>query len=109
MGEDWEVSTEVGGGARILGNVLPRGSSVGDIFGGGDMGAIGANGAEVRGGACRLPLSGYKDKGKASKGCVVATGNGKNSPPGSEETAAPEIFGQETGNSGRVDGPMTDF
>ena len=73
------------------------------------MGAIGANGAEVRGGACRLPSSGHKDKVKAAKVWVVAIVNGKNIPPGSRDTAAPEIFGQETDNSGGVDGPTTNF
>ena len=35
---------------------LLRGSLGGDVVRGGDMGAFGANGAEVRGSACEFPV-----------------------------------------------------
>ena len=40
-----------------------------------------------------------KVKGKAAEGLVVEEGGDKKIPSGSGDTAAPEILGQETGNS----------
>ena len=73
------------------------------------MGNFGANGVEVRGSACGFPAEGHKDKVKASEGRFLAAGGGKNSPLGSRDTSAPGIYGQETGDNGRVGGPAADF
>ena len=67
------------------------------------------SGAEVRGSACGFPATGDKVKGKAAELWVVAEGNGKNSPRGNGDTAALDICGQDTGNSGEVGGPMANF
>ena len=74
----------------------------------GDMGEFWANGADVRGSTCGFPTASHKKKCKATKGRVVVAGDRKNSPPGSGETSAPNICGQETGVSGGVGGP-TDY
>ena len=49
----------------------------GSIFGGGDMGDFGANGAEVRGSSCGFPVTGKKYKGNLLEVRVVAEGDGK--------------------------------
>ena len=67
MGAAREVTTEGGGGPDSFSKFLPRGSSGGAIFWGGYMGAFGANGAEVRGGACGIPAAGHKGKVKAAE------------------------------------------
>ena len=72
-----EVSTEGGVGAGRLRKILLRGISGVAVVWGGYVGAIGANGAEVRGSACGFPETGNKAKGKAAKGRVVAEGGGK--------------------------------
>ena len=79
------------------------------FFGVVDMVASGANGAEVRGGACRFPAEFHKGKVKASEGRVVEAGNSKNSPPVSGDTAALDTSGQDTGNSDRVGVPTAGF
>ena len=50
-----EVALEVGGRAGHIGKVLSHGSSGGAVVWGGDVGAISANGAEVRGIVCGFP------------------------------------------------------
>ena len=72
------------------------------------MGAFGANVANVRGSSWGFPVADKKDKVKSDEGRVVAAGGGKNSPSGSWDTAAPDLRGQETGDSGGVGGP-TDY
>ena len=84
--------------------VIPRGSSGGDIVWSGEMGAFGANGAEVRGSICGFPAAGHKKKVKAAEGRFAAAGEGKNSPPWSGDRAGTKICGQETGDSGGVGG-----
>ena len=109
VGVDQEIATEEEGGSSSLGKVLSCGRSGGDIVWGGDMGDFGANNTEVRGIACGFPALGHKVKGKSAEGWVVAAGGGKNSPPGSGDTAAPDLCGQYTGDSGGVGGPTADF
>ena len=105
VGADQEVSTEGGGVARSLGKVLPRISSGGTLVWSRYMGAFVSNDGEVRGSACGFTLASHKTKVKAAKGWVLAAGDNKNSPTGSGDTAALDICGQETGDSGRVGGP----
>ena len=50
-----------------------------------------------------------QEKGKAAEGRVVTAGDVKNGPPGSRDTAAPDICGQETGNSGVLGVPKDYF
>ena len=109
MGVAREVATEGGGGAVSLGKVLSRSSSGSAIVWGRDVGDFGANGAEVRGSVRGFPTSRNKVKGKASEGRVMATGGGKNTPSESEYTAAPDLRGQETGDSSGVGGPTAYF
>ena len=54
-------------------------------------------------------MTGHKKKVISDEGRVVAAGDGKNSPPGSGDTAVTDICGHETGNSGGVSGPTTYF
>ena len=77
MGAAHEVSTEGGVGAGRLRKLLLCGTSGVAVVWGGYVGAIGANGAEVRGSACGFPEIGNKSKGKADEGCVLAEGSGK--------------------------------
>ena len=60
-GADQEVSTEGGGGAVNIGNVLPRSNSGSAFVWGRDMGDFGANDAEVRGIACGFPVAVKKE------------------------------------------------
>ena len=46
---------------------------------------------------------------KSDEGRVVAVGDGKYSPPGSGDRDAPDICGQETGDSDGVGGPTAYF
>ena len=69
------------------------------------MGDIGDNGAEVRGSSYEFPATGNKVKDKTAEGRVVTEGGGKTITPGSGDTTAPDLLGQETGNSGGVGGP----
>ena len=73
------------------------------------MGAFGANGAEVRGGACGIPAAGHKGKFKAVEGRVVDAVDGKNIPPGIQNTVTLGICVQETGDGGVVGGHKDDF
>ena len=50
-----------------------------------------------------------QEKVKAAEGWVVAAGDGKNSPRGSGDAAAPEICGHEADGSGGVGGPTAYF
>ena len=88
---------------------LPRGSSGGALVWSGDMGDFGTNDAEVRGSACGFPAAGQKKKVIVDEGWVLASGEGKNSPTWSRDTAAPDICGQETGDSDGVGGPTAYF
>ena len=85
------------------------GNSDGAVVWGIEVCTIGANGSEVRGSASGFPDTGNKVKFIASEGRVVAEGGGKNSPSGSRDTAAPDIFGQETYDSSRLGGPKAYF
>ena len=73
------------------------------------MGAIGNNGAEVRGSACGFLATGKKVKVKAAEVRVVVEGKGKQNTSGRGDTTAPDLLGQETVNSGRVGGPTAYF
>ena len=73
------------------------------------MGDFGTNGAEVRGSACGCPEAGHKEKGKAAEVRFMASGDNKNITPGSGDTSAPYIFGQDTGDRGGVGGPTAIF
>ena len=72
------------------------------------MGAFGTNYAYVGESACVFTAAGHTKSGNAWEGWVLAAGDGKISPRGSEDTATPDICGQATGDSGGVDGP-TDY
>ena len=93
MGAARGVATEGGGGADSLGKVLSHGSSGGAIVWGGDMGDFVANLAEFIVSACGFPAVGHKVKGKEAEGRVVTAGDGKNSPSGRGDTAAPDLCG----------------
>ena len=67
MGAAWEVATEVGEGAGILGKVLPFSTSGRDIFWSRYISAFGANGAEARGSACAFTAAGHREKVKAGE------------------------------------------
>ena len=73
------------------------------------MGAVVTNGAEVRGSACGFPKTGDKVKVKEAEVRVVAKGGGEQSTSGRRDTIAPDLLGQDTGNSGGVGGPTTYF
>ena len=77
VGAAHEVSTEGGVGAGRLEIFLLPGISGVAVVWGGYVGAIGANGVEVRGSACGFPETGNKAKGKAAEGRAVAEGGGK--------------------------------
>ena len=64
MGADWEVSTEGGGVSGRLGKVLSCGTSSGAVVWSGEVVAIVANGAEVRGSPYGFPETGNKLKAK---------------------------------------------
>ena len=72
------------------------------------MGDFGTNCAEIRGSSCGFPAAGHNKKVKASEGRVLLAGEGKKIPPGSGDTPALDICGQETCNSSGVGGP-TDY
>ena len=60
MGASHEDATEGGGGTVRLGEVLSRGDTDGVVVWGGDLGVVGANGAEARGSSCGVPETGDK-------------------------------------------------
>ena len=109
IGETREDATEGGGRISHLGNVLSRGNTGGALVWGGDVGAVGSNGAEVRDSACGFPETGDKVKGKEAEGRFLADGGGGQSTSGSGYTTATDLLGQETGNSGGLGVPMTHF
>ena len=109
MGAAREVATEGVGRAGRLRFFLLRSSSGGDVVCGGDVGAIGSTVADVRGSACGFPATGNKAKGKADDGRVVAEGDGGNSTLGRRDTAALDLLGWETCDSGGVGGPTGYF
>ena len=92
LGEDREVVTEGGGGAVRFGKFLSFISSGSDFVWGGDVGAVSANGVEVRGSECGFPATGNKVKGKEAEGQVVEEYSGKNCPSGSGNTATPVLL-----------------
>ena len=109
MGKDQEVSTEGGGVAGHLGNVLSHRTSGSDDVWSVYVGAIGANGADVRGSSYGFPVTGNKVKGKAAEGRVMVEGGGKQSNSRSGDTTDPDLLGQETSKSGGVGGPTAYF
>ena len=109
MGESREVATEGGGVAGRHRNVLSHGTSGGAVVWSVDMGAIGANGVEVRGSSYGFSATGNKVKVKAAEGGVVEEGCGKQSTQGSGDTTAPDLLVKETGKSGRVGVPTAYF
>ena len=64
VGATWEDYREGGGGAGRLCKVLSSGNTGGAFFWGGDVGVVGANGAEIRRSACGFTETGEKVKGK---------------------------------------------
>ena len=68
------------------------------------MGVIGANGSEARGSSCGVPETGEKVEIKKYEGRLVAEGGGRKSASGSRDTTAPDLLGQESGNSGGMGG-----
>ena len=63
------------------------------------MGVVGANGAEDRGGYCGVLDTGDEVEGKKAEGRFVAEGGGVKSVSGSRDTTAPDLLGQEAGDS----------
>ena len=63
------------------------------------MGAVGANGTEVRDIAYGFPETGEKVKGKEAEGRVMAEGGQKKSNSGSRDTTAPDSRPNWTGDS----------
>ena len=109
MGEVREFATEGGVGSGSLGKVLPHGSSGNSLVWSGDVVAFSTNYSEVRVNSCGFPASGHREKGNTAEGWVLAAGDGKSIPTGIGDTAAPDIYGQETGDSGGVGGPTNYF
>ena len=104
MGTYREDSTEGGVRAGCLGKVLLRGDTGSVVIWGGDLGVVGANGAEAGGSSFWFPETGENFEGKNSEGRLVEKGGGRQSDSGSGDTTAPELIGQEEGNSGRMGG-----
>ena len=73
------------------------------------MGAFGANDTAVGGSACGFPEAGHRKTGNVAEGWVLEAGDGKDSPTGSGDTAAPDIGVQETVKSGGVGIPLAYF
>ena len=73
------------------------------------MGVVGANGAEARGGSCGVPETGDEVEGKKAEGPFVAEGGGGKSTSGSGDTTAPDLLGQEAGDSGGMGGLTADL
>ena len=109
MGADWGFATEGGGVAGHLRKKKSHGTSGSAVVWSGDVGAIGAYDVEVRGSSCGFPATGNKVKGKDAEGRVVAEGGDRKITSGSGYTTAPDLLGQETGNSGGVGGPTAYF
>ena len=68
------------------------------------MGVVGANGAEAGGSLCGVTEIGYEVEGKKVEGWLVAKFGGGKSASGIGDTNAPELLGQEGGNSGGIIG-----
>ena len=66
---------------------------------------VGANGSEATWSACGVPVIGEKAGGGKDEGRCVDEDCGKKSTSGSRDTTAPDLHGQEAGNSGGMDGP----
>ena len=99
VGPSQEYATDGGGGTGRLGEVLLRGDTFGVVFWGGDLGVIGASGAEDIGSSCGVLETGEKVEGKKDERRFMAEGGDRKSASGSGDTTAPDLLGQDTGNS----------
>ena len=61
-------------------------------------------GAQYGGIPCGVLDTGEEFEGKKSEGRIVAEGGGRQSYSGSGDTTAPDLLGQEAGNSGVMGG-----
>ena len=100
-----EDATEGGGGAGHLGGFLLRVNTGSAVVWGGDVGVVGANGAETRGSSCGVTETGEKVKVKEAEGRFVAEGGNRKSTSGSGGTTTLDLLGQETVKSGGMGGP----
>ena len=104
VGPSREDATEGGGGTGRLSEVLSHGDTGGVFLWGGYLGFFGANGAESRGSSCGVPETGDKVEVKNSKGRFAAEVGGKQITSESGVTTAPNLIGQEAGDSGGMGG-----
>ena len=69
------------------------------------MGVFGTNGAEDIGSSYRVPETGDEVEGKNAEGRFVSEGGDGQSTSGSGDTTAPDLLGQESGDSGGMGVP----
>ena len=72
------------------------------------MGNVSANGAEAVRSPCGVPDTGYEVEGGDPEGRFVAGGGGGKIISGRRDTTAPDLLGQEAGDSG-VMGSLTAY
>ena len=93
---------EGGGEISHIGEVLLCGDTGGVVVWGGDLVIVGANGAEARGSSCGVSETGGKVEGKNAEGQFLAEVGGRQSASESSDTTAPDLFGQESVESGTM-------
>ena len=75
------------------------------VVGGVDMGAISANGAEVRGSSCGFYAKVNKVKVNEAEGQVIEEGSDEQSTSGIKDTISTDLLGKEACDSGGMGGP----
>ena len=105
MGAAWEDAKEGGGRAVHHNEFLFCVNTDGAFVWGGEVGVVGANGAEARGSSCGVPKTVDKVKGKKAEGWFVAEGGGEQHTSGSGEKTGPDLLGPEIGNSSGIGVP----
>ena len=95
---------EGGGVTDYLRKVLSRGDTVGVVVWVGDLGVFSANIAEARGSSCGVTDICDKVKVKKAEVRFVTEGGGGKSTSWIGDTTAPDLLGQEAGESGGMGG-----
>ena len=98
----WKEDTERGGRTGCLSKVLLCYDIGAVIVWDGDLGVVGANGADARGGLCGVPETGEKVEGKSSEVWFMAEDGGGQNALGRGSTIAPDLLGQESNDSGGI-------
>ena len=104
MGPSQEDALEGGGGTGHLGEVLYRGDTGSVVVWGKDLGVVCAYGTEFTGGSCGVNDTGDEVEGTNSEGQFVAEGGSRKIDSGIGDTTAPDLHGQEAGDSGGMGG-----